>query len=152
MKITTVFKDEIEAPIFGLVPKITIHDITDMSVPILVINAVSMNEIGAGFYGYIFAGYEEGKEYTVHIDANSVITGRYQYGTLDKVEFSDALSDLDGVNIREALNIILSVLAGRSAGGGTNQVTFTDIQGTKNRITANVDSLGNRSLVTIDKS
>jgi hypothetical protein len=152
MKIITTYKNADGSPLTGLIPLITIHDITDMSTPILVIDAITMTEIGTGFYGYIFEGYEEGKEYTVYIDADSSIQGRYQYGTLDKIEFADALSDLDGVNIREAFNIILSVLAGRSAGGGTNQVTFTDIKGTKNRITANVDTLGNRSFVNIDKT
>lgn len=151
MKIITTYKNTNDAPITGLVPKITIADITNMSAPIEIISSASMIDIGSGFYGYEFSLYEEGKEYTVFIDADAAISGRYQYGTLDKIDVPDALSDIENnLDIKKALRLILAVLAGRSSGGGTNTVNFKNITNTKNRIVATVDELGNRLHVSLD--
>lgn len=151
MKIITTYKDTDDAPITGLTPLITITDITNMTSPVAAITTAPMIEIGSGFYGYIFTTYQEGKEYTVFIDADDSIQGRYQYGTLDKIDVPEALSDIENnLDIRKALRLILSVLAGRSAGGGTNLVSFKNISGSKNRITATVDELGNRLNVNLD--
>ncbi len=51
------------------------------------------------------------------------------------------------VTLRETLRLILSVLTGKSSGGGTATVVFRDIGDTKARISATVDSNGNRTAV-----
>ena len=157
MKITTIFKDESDAPITGLTPLITINDITDINAVVNVITAQNMTDIGTGFYAYIFSGYEQGKEYSVYIDANSVIENRYQYGTLEKIDQFEFLNDLDtnienNIGIKELFRLFTAVLANKSGGGGTDTITFRDATDSKNRITATVDDNGNRLNVIIDPS
>jgi len=147
MKIITTYKMNNGAPIIGLTPIVTITDITDMENSIPVIEGISMYDIGSGFYGYIFEEYENGKEYTVYIDANSGVPNRYQYGTLDKFNMSNLE---EGLDFGQMMRVMFSVLAGESSGGGTNSVRFKSQDKSKNRIVANVDDKGNRLLVTID--
>ena len=57
--------------------------------------------------------------------------------------------DNDGtaISLAGALKLILAVLAGKSSGGGTATLTFRDIADAKNRISATVDSSGNRTAI-----
>jgi len=69
--------------------------------------------------------------------------------------FSDDLLNSiieDTISLKESLRLMLAVLAGRSDGGGTTTITFKDISGTLDRITATVDALGNRTDVILDGS
>jgi len=148
MKITTIFKNSTEAPIIGLTPKITITDITDINVPTAVVTFENMTDVDNGFYAYNFDLFEDKKDYTVMIDADSVISGRYQYGTIDKFTLE---ADIEGdLGIRELLKLFTAVLANRSNGGGTNTISFRDYINSKNRIVASVDENGNRLNVTLD--
>lgn len=52
--------------------------------------------------------------------------------------------------VKGALRLMLSVLSGRSNGGGTVTVSFRDEANTKNRVQATVDTSGNRSVVVLD--
>lgn len=54
-----------------------------------------------------------------------------------------------GMTVRQALRVILSAMAGKVSGAGTLTVTFRDTNDTKDRITATVDSSGNRTAVTL---
>ncbi len=70
---------------------------------------------------------------------------------------ADALLDrADGVEtgstLRQAMRIMLAVLAGKASGLNTTTATFRDTNDSKNRITATVDANGNRSAVTLDAS
>ena len=56
------------------------------------------------------------------------------------------------VTVRQALRLLLAVLAGKVSGAGTGTVVFRDVNDTKNRVTATVDSNGNRTSVTRDVS
>jgi len=47
----------------------------------------------------------------------------------------------------EAMRLVLSVLTGKSSGGGTATVVFRDTGDSKNRISATVDASGNRTAV-----
>lgn len=51
---------------------------------------------------------------------------------------------------RELLRLISAALAGEVSGADTTTVTIRDITDTKDRITATVDTVGNRSTVTVD--
>lgn len=54
------------------------------------------------------------------------------------------------LTLRQIIKIFLAVLAGESTGGGTTTVTFRDNADTKARVTATVDSSGNRTAMTLD--
>lgn len=70
-------------------------------------------------------------------------------------EVADSLLDADdgvetGLTQRQALRLLISAMAGKLSGGGTTTITIRDYGDTKNRITATVDSNGNRSAITAD--
>ena len=48
------------------------------------------------------------------------------------------------------MRLMVSALRGKSSGGGTSEIIFRDIDDSKDRITATVDSNGNRTAVTSD--
>ncbi len=52
--------------------------------------------------------------------------------------------------LRQAVRLLLSVLVGKSGGGGTSTITFRDLADTKNRISATVNASGDRAAVTRD--
>ena len=54
--------------------------------------------------------------------------------------------------LRQAIAVMLAALAGKSSGGGTTAIKFRDVADSKNRISATVDSGGNRTAITIDGS
>jgi len=75
----------------------------------------------------------------------------------DTAGFAEVLLDLaDGVEtsftMRQAMRLILSALAGRLNGAGGTTVNIRDVNNTKNRIEATVDSSGNRTATTYDVS
>jgi len=155
MKITTIFKDDLDAYVTGLSPKISINNITNYASVTSEITSGSMTDLGLGFYGYSFTTYTEGNEYSIYIDANSSIENRYQYGTIDKVDDVDLLYDLNNaiesdLGIKEMLRIMFAVLANKSSGGNTNTISFRDYGDSKNRIVATVDDSGNRSTVVLN--
>jgi hypothetical protein len=71
---------------------------------------------------------------------------------LNDISVSDITSaevDNDGtaISLAGAFKLILAVLTGKSAGGGTATLTFRNIADSKNRISATVDSDGNRTAI-----
>lgn len=54
--------------------------------------------------------------------------------------------------LRQAIAVILAAVAGQSSGGGTTSIKFRDVADSKDRISATVDSDGNRTAITIDGS
>lgn len=57
-----------------------------------------------------------------------------------------------GYSLREAMKLVLAALAGKVSGGGTTTITIRDVNDGKNRITATVDSNGNRTAVSYNVS
>jgi hypothetical protein len=55
-----------------------------------------------------------------------------------------------GWTLRQAMRIILSAMAGKASGLGTTTAVFRDMADSKDRISATVDTSGNRSAVTRD--
>lgn len=56
-----------------------------------------------------------------------------------------------GVTLRGALRLVLAALAGKISGGGTTTITVRNaVADSKARITATIDSSGNRTAVTTD--
>lgn len=60
--------------------------------------------------------------------------------------------DVDGYTLEESLKLILSACVGVLAGAGSNSITIEAADGSKTRITATVDSSGNRSVVVLDET
>jgi len=70
---------------------------------------------------------------------------------------NDIMAILDGANgvdpgitVRQALRACLSALAGTNTGAGTTNIEYKSTDGSKTRISATVDSVGNRSNVVLD--
>lgn len=57
-----------------------------------------------------------------------------------------------GLTLKEALRLMSAVLAGKVSGGGTETITFRNVGDSKNRVVAEVDTSGNRTAITYDKS
>lgn len=137
-------------PAVGLTPHVTVYDLTDSSV---VVSAEVMTEIANGLYKYLFVAYDPSKEYAIYVDGGDTLAAdRYQYageGALVSV-----LDDpVEGTyTMREALRIMLAVLAGKASGGGTATIVFRDVNDSKDRVEATVDVNGNRSTVILDVS
>jgi len=89
------------------------------------------------------------------VDAILVDTGTTLPATLaglNDIAASDVTGaevDNDGtaISLAGALKLMLAVLTGKSSGGGTSTLVFRDIADTKNRISATVDSSGNRTAI-----
>ena len=73
---------------------------------------------------------------------------------MNDISVADIISGIaDGTyDLQEMLRIMFAALAGKSSGGGTSTITFRDAADTKNRISATVDSNGNRTAITLDES
>ena len=56
------------------------------------------------------------------------------------------------LTLTQVMRLMLAALAEKSSGGGTTTVKFRDHADSKDRITATVDSSGNRTAVTLDGS
>jgi hypothetical protein len=75
------------------------------------------------------------------------------YGELSPENLSQTLLSTvveNGLSLQEAIQVILSVVAGKSTGGGTSSVAFRDLGDSKNRVAATVDTNGNRTAITLD--
>ena len=75
------------------------------------------------------------------------------FGALQKASIATATADIviDGtVTLQESQAVILSKIAGKASGGGTNTHSYRDVADSKNRLIEVVDADGNRSSVTLD--
>jgi len=98
---------------------------------------------------------------TVNMEANLVGAGDITVASVQRLyelpgNTTPADLTLDGMvyddlSLREAIKVLLAVNAGKSRGGNTNSITFRDINDTKDKVSATVDSNGNRSNVVINK-
>jgi len=52
------------------------------------------------------------------------------------------------ITVKQSLSLALSVLTGKSSGGGTNTITFRDTADTKDRVVATVDANQDRTAIT----
>jgi hypothetical protein len=92
-----------------------------------------------------------------NVDAILVDTGNTLPGSiagLNNISVADILAsgDIDGFTIEQASKLILAALAGKVSGAGTTTITIKAADDSKPRITATVDTIGNRSSITTDVS
>lgn len=109
-------------------------------------------------------GFEVGKTYNIHISAAVLgVTGatvrNFQVRNVIPTDSENADALLDRSNgietsftLRQALRLVLSALAGKLSGAATTTVVIRDVNDAKNRITATVDTDGNRTSITTDVS
>ena len=70
-------------------------------------------------------------------------------GILDRADGVEPASAGTERTVREALRLILSAACGKVSGADGTTITFRDTNDSKARITATVDSDGNRTSVTL---
>lgn len=118
----------------------------------------TVNTISAGVYEVVFASVtpapSEGDRLICKINGTMGGTAWTEYGIPIKItgKSSDILAagDIDGFNLEEAMKICLSALGAKVSGAGTTTITFRAADDSKDRITATVDTDGNRSSITLD--
>ena len=115
-----------------------------------------------GFYATSVActtgnGFEDGKTYTVYIAATvTTVTGGISYGF--KAMTTDTILDVangveTGLTLRQAIKLITAAVAGKLSGAATTSVVIRNaVADNKDRITATVDTSGNRSAIIYDIS
>ena len=118
----------------------------------------TVNTINTGIYEIVFSSVTpapaEGSRLICKI--NGAISGVAwsEYAVPIKIigKSSDVLAagDVDGFNLEEAMKICLSALGAKVSGAGTTTITFRAADDSKDRITATVDTDGNRSSITLD--
>jgi len=105
------------------------------------------------------AFYAPGSDYRVCIAAGTVdgvsVVGVCiaQFSIENRNSNAKALLDLSngvesGATVRQALRVILGAVAGKVSGGGTGTITFRNFGDSLNRIVADVDANGNRTVIT----
>ncbi len=85
------------------------------------------------------------------IKADAVTKIQAGLSTLDADDVHDEVIE-GALTFRQMMRIILAACANVLSGGGTTTITIKDLANTKPRITATVDSSGNRTNVTLDGS
>jgi hypothetical protein len=109
-------------------------------------------------------GFEEGKSYTVYVEATvDGVTGGIAYGVGVVTKAGYALSSagvtavwaevMEGtITAVQAMRGILATAIGKLSGAATSTITIRDASDTKNRVVATVDADGNRTAITKDLS
>jgi len=93
-----------------------------------------------------------GQQVQIYITAtiDGIDTGFIAESTQAADMFAEIVEDT--LSLKDTLRILLAAMAGKSTGGGTSTIKFTDRSGTVNRITASVDDVGNRVNIILDGS
>lgn len=141
------------------VPSYRIYE-DETAVPILTGDMAKLDDVNTiGFYTKLIActtanGFDENKSYTIYIEATvDGDKGGIAYSFRVTSDIADTVLDeiVEGtLTMRQVMRILLAALAGKSSGGGTVTLTFRDIADSKARITATVDTSGNRTAIVRD--
>lgn len=70
--------------------------------------------------------------------------------TITRFASLDLTQGIDGYSLEEALKLMAAVTLGKVTGGGTTSNVFRAADDSKDRVTATVDTTGNRSSITLD--
>lgn len=106
-----------------------------------------------------FTLVDQGNPYTVTVDSSTAdvepttlevwIVSRLPHENPTLAEIMASV--IEGtLTLKQILRIVLSALAGKTTGGGTNTVTYRDVADAKARITATVQAGGTRTAITLD--
>jgi len=101
--------------------------------------------------GYLDTEVAAIKAKTDLIPAAPAATGDIPTAAANAAALMDLSNGIEtSITPRQALRLILAASAGKLSGAATTTVTIRNVGDSKNRITATVDSDGNRSAVTVD--
>jgi len=112
----------------------------------------SLTEVSDGLYYLDYAFAVEGTHFGKFYEGGvGTVSGVFRIAT-DIISVADIIAGVaDGsYDLQEMMRIIFAVCAGKSSGGGTTTHTFRDSADSKNRVSAIVTSVGNRTAVTLD--
>ena len=130
-----------------------------LSSDLLALNDIASSDVAAELVTYDAA---TGTEFaTLNNLASSDIAAElatYDAATGTELSALNNLADSDvlgytletGYTVAQALKLMGSALAGKTSGGGTTSIIFRDLADGANRITATVDSDGDRTAVTLN--
>lgn len=115
---------------------------------------LGVNVVNAGGTAWGSGAITSGAFATGAITAGAIATDAITSAELSADAVDEILDEVvEGtVTLRQAMRILLAAAANKSSGGGTTSITFRDLADTKARISATVDSNGNRTAVTVDGS
>lgn len=83
--------------------------------------------------------------------ANTFTASALAADAVTEIQASILAATIEGsITLVQALRLANAALGGKVSGGGTGTELFRDLGDTKNRITATVDSSGNRTAITLD--
>ncbi len=146
----TAFFSKDGVPKIQLIPDIFIYKLSDNS---LIVDSV-MSEVAVGFYKYNFTNYDNSESYVILCDGGNSLSNYERYASCSlgatKIDLSEILEG--SFTVDQVLRLMFSVLCGRSSGGGSELIIFRDSQNSKDRVTATVDDVGNRTLITLNGS
>lgn len=119
-------------------------------------------EVGGGVYSKAYTSEDETTytysayaHYTGATSLDSIYSLQAGAGGPAESLVADAVHDevVEGTyTLRQMMRLFMAVLAGKSAGGGTATITFQNVADDTARITATVDTSGNRSAVVLDET
>ena len=95
------------------------------------------------------AAYDPATRAEATADKDEVLAGLDDI-TVDNAAIADAVLDeiVEGaITLRQSIRLFLSMMTGKTTGGGTTRIKYRDIGDTKDRIDINVDSRGNRTKI-----
>lgn len=133
-----------------------IHDTIDA------VKAVTDNLPDSGALTTIQADLDNPNQYKASGFSTHAAADVWTVGTralTDKAGFALSAAGIDSIideviegttTLRQAIKLFTAALVGKSSGGGTATLKFRDIGDGKDRITATVDSNGNRTAMTLD--
>lgn len=107
-----------------------------------VVNGILIQEGGGDPFLNTLGNYIVRINYSQPVQAITVAVA----GDVSTSIMSEAIET--GFSFKDAMRLMLSAMAGKVSGGGTNTIRIRDIGDSKNRITATVDNNGNRTNVT----
>ena len=99
------------------------------------------DELKAGHVGAGSTGEE--------MQAHALSTEISALNDLSVNDILDSASEIDGLTLREVFAVLAAGIVGQISGAATTTVVIKDHSGTDTRITATVDSDGNRSAITL---
>jgi hypothetical protein len=135
----------------GLLLQAQLVDITGVNVGSVV--TTGFVEIGLGNYLWTYDQFPD--NFGGGVIFSQISGPLLAFTSINPIQISpnglDQISVENGINLRQAMSVISSVLAGVMNGNGTNNIIINAIQNPGiNRVTAQIDQSGNRSVVTLN--
>lgn len=82
---------------------------------------------------------------TINSIISHAIIDSFILTTVDDIFDEEVDNDGTAISLKGAMKLMLSILTAESSGGGTNTLVFRDIADSKDRLSVDVDSNGNRT-------